>query len=77
MWEGYRAAREGRRTWGLTQFCDHYRTYTKMLRRSMRQQHRAGEMFVDYAGPTLEQDGGGRGQVFVTAMGAPHLSSPT
>jgi transposase len=37
----------------------------------MRQQHRAGEkLFVDYAGPTLELADGGRGQVFVAAMGA-------
>lgn len=71
LWEEYRAAHEGRRTWGLTQFCEHYRAYTKTLRRSMRQQHRAGEkLFVDYAGPTLELADGGRGQVFVAAMGA-------
>lgn len=50
LWEEYRAANEGRRTWGLTQFCEHYKAYTKTLRRSMRQQHRAGEkLFVDYA----------------------------
>jgi transposase len=71
LWEEYRAANQGRRTWGLTQFCEHYKTYTKTLRRSMRQQHRAGEkLFVDYAGPTLELADGGRGQVFVAAMGA-------
>jgi len=53
LWQEYRAANEGRRTWGLTQFCEHYKAYTKTLRRSMRQQHRAGEkLFVDYAGPT-------------------------
>ena len=35
------------------------------------QQHRAGEkLFVDYAGPTLELADGGRGQVFVAALGA-------
>jgi len=37
----------------------------------MPQQRRAGEkLFVDYAGPALELADGGRGQVFVTAMGA-------
>ena len=37
----------------------------------LRQQHCAGErLFVDYAGPTLEPADGGRGQVFVAAMGA-------
>lgn len=69
--EEYRAANEGRRTWGFTQFCEHYKRYTKTLRRSMRQQHHAGEkLFVDYAGPTLALAQGGREQVFVAAMGA-------
>ena len=54
LWQEYRAEYEGQRTWGLTQFCEHYKRYAKTLRRSMRQQHRAGEkLFVDYAGPTL------------------------
>lgn len=71
LWQEYRAAHEGRRTWGFTQFCEHYRTYTKTLRRSMRQQHRAGEkLFIDFAGPTLALQDGTRGQVFVAAMGA-------
>ncbi len=71
LWEEYQVANEGRRTWAYTQFCEHYRAYAKTLRRSMRQQHRAGEkLFVDYAGPTLELADGGRGQVFVAAMGA-------
>jgi transposase len=52
LWQEYRAEYEGQRTWGLTQFCEHYKRYAKTLRRSMRQQHRAGEkLFVDYAGP--------------------------
>lgn len=71
LWEEYREANEGRRTWAYTQFCEHYKAYARTLRRSMRQQHRAGEkLFVDYAGPTLELADGGRGQVFVAAMGA-------
>jgi transposase len=71
LWEEYRQANEGRRTWAYTQFCEHYKAYTKRLRRSMRQQHRTGEkLFVDYVGPTLELADGGRGQVFVAAMGA-------
>lgn len=71
LWEEYREANEGRRTWAYTQFCEHYKAYAKTLRRSMRQQHRAGEkLFVDYAGPALELVDGGRGQVFVAAMGA-------
>jgi len=71
LWQEYRAAHEGERTWGLTQFCEHYKRYAKTLRRSMRQTHRAGEkLFVDFAGPTLTLADGGRGQVFVAAMGA-------
>jgi transposase len=71
LWQEYRAAHEGERTWGLTQFCEHYKRYAKTLRRSMRQQHRAGEkLFVDFAGPTLALADGSRGQVFVAAMGA-------
>jgi len=71
LWQEYRAEYEGRRTWGLTQFCEHYKRYAKTLRRSMRQQHRAGEkLFVDFAGPTLALTDGTRGQVFVAALGA-------
>jgi transposase len=50
LWQEYRATHEGERTWGLTQFCEHYKRYAKTLRRSMRQQHRAGEkLFLDFA----------------------------
>lgn len=71
LWEEYRAANAGQRVWGYTQFCEHYKAYAKTLRRSMRQQHRAGEkLFVDFAGPTLALADGGRAQVFVAALGA-------
>jgi len=71
LWQEYRAEYKGQRTWGLTQFCEHYKRYAKTLRRSMRQQHRAGEkLFVDYAGPTLALTDGTRGQVFVADLGA-------
>ena len=54
-----------------TQFCEHYRTFTKRLKRSMRQIHRAGEkLFVDFAGPTLPLTTGRRAHIFVAAMGA-------
>lgn len=76
LWEEYRLANDGRRTWGFTQFCEHYKAYTRTLRRSMRQQHRAGEkLFVDYAGPTLELAEGGRGRVFVAAPRASGYAS--
>jgi transposase len=71
LWAEYRAANEGRRTWAYTQFCGHYKAFAKTLKRSMRQQRRAGEkLFIDYAGPTLELANGARAQVFVAAMGA-------
>ena len=71
LWQEYRAANEGRRTWAYTQFCEHYKTFAKSLKRSMRQHRRAGEkLFIDYAGPTLALTDGSRAQVFVAAMAA-------
>jgi transposase len=71
LWQEYRAANEGRRTWAYTQFCEHYKTFARTLKRSMRQQRRAGEkLFIDYAGSTLALADGRRAQVFVAAMGA-------
>lgn len=71
LWAEYRAANEGRRTWAYTQFCEHYKRFARSLKRSMRQQRRAGEkLFIDYAGPTLALADGSRAQVFVAAMGA-------
>jgi transposase len=46
LWEEYRAANEGRRTWGLTQFCEHYKTYSKTLCRSMRHLGGVPQMIV-------------------------------
>ncbi len=67
LWQEYRAAHEGQRTWAYTQFCEHYKAFAKTLKRSMRQHRRAGEkLFIDYAGATLAP----RAQVFVAAMGA-------
>ena len=71
LWQEYRAAFEGRRTWAYTQFCEHYKAFAKTLKRSMRQHRRAGEkLFIDYAGSTLALADGSRAQVFVAAMGA-------
>ena len=54
LWQEFRAVHEGRRTWAYTQFCGHYKAFAKTLKRSMRQQRRAGEkLFIDYAGSTL------------------------
>jgi transposase len=71
LWQEYRAAHEGQRTWAYTQFCEHYKAFAKTLKRSMRQVRRAGEkLFIDYAGATLGLADGSRAQVFVAAMGA-------
>ncbi|MBI1397384.1 MAG: IS21 family transposase [Betaproteobacteria bacterium] len=71
LWEEYAAAHPGQRTWGRTQFYEHYRRFAGTLKRSMRQVHRAGEkLFVDYAGPTVALRDGTRASVFVAAMGA-------
>lgn len=71
LWQEYRAANEGRRSWAYTQFCEHYKRFAKSLKRSMRQHHRAGEkMFADFAGPTLALDDGSRAHVFVAVQGA-------
>ena len=71
LWQEYVAEHAERRTWRYTQFCEHYKTFTRSLKRSMRQHRRAGEkLFIDFAGPTVALLGGGRAQIFVAAMAA-------
>ena len=71
LWEEYQQAHAGQATWRYTQFCEHYRTFTRSLKRSMRQIHRAGEkLFIDFAGPTLALVDGSRAHIFVAALGA-------
>ena len=71
LWQEYRAAHEGQRTWAYTQFCEHYKRFAKTLKRSMHQHRRAGEkLFIDYAGSTLTLQDGSRAHVFVAAMAA-------
>jgi transposase len=71
LWEEYQTEFADRQTYRYTQFCEHYRTFAKRLKRSMRQIHRAGEkLFVDFAGPTLPLTTGRRAHIFVAAMGA-------
>lgn len=51
LWEEYTAAHPDQPTYRYTQFVEHYRCYARTLKRSMRQQHRAGEkLFIDYGG---------------------------
>ncbi|ERJ37712.1 Mobile element protein [Burkholderia sp. AU4i] len=76
LWEEYAEANPGRRTYRYTQFCQKYKDWAKSIKRSMRQQHRAGEkLFADFAGPTvpiLARDGGVEfeAHVFVAVLGA-------
>lgn len=71
LWEEYQAEHADRQTYRYTQFCEHYRTFAKRLKRSMRQTHRAGEkLFIDFAGPTIALTEGGRAHIFVAALGA-------
>ncbi|MCL4746650.1 MAG: IS21 family transposase [Burkholderiaceae bacterium] len=71
LWQEYVEAHPAQRTWRYTQFCEHYKAFTRGLKRSMRQHRRAGEkLFIDFAGPTVALRGGARAQVFVSAMGA-------
>lgn len=74
LWVEYRQAHPD--GYGYSQFCQHYRTWAKRLKPSMRQTHRAGEkLFVDYAGQTVPvidpQTGEIRqAQIFVAVLGA-------
>lgn len=71
LWEEYQAEYASQPTWRYTQFCEHYRSFAKKLKRSMRQIHRAGEkLFIDFAGPTMGLIDGSRVHIFVAALGA-------
>jgi transposase len=74
LWEEYRE--EHPDGLGYSQFCEHYRLWSKKVSVSMRQVHKAGEkMFVDYSGITMEVIDPKTGEVskaevFVAALGA-------
>lgn len=71
LWEEYVAEHAEARTWRYTQFCEHYKAFTRQLKRSMRQHRRAGEkLFIDFAGSTLPIIDGSKAHVFVSALGA-------
>jgi len=75
LWEEYSAS-AGQAAYRYSAFCDKYRTWSKSLKRSMRQIHPGGErLFVDYAGQTVPVVDAGTGeirraQVFVAVLGA-------
>lgn len=74
LWEEYRGAfPDG---FGYSRFCELYRTWSKRIDVSMRQEHKAGEkVFVDFAGrtvPVVDPVTGEEiaGQLFVGVLGA-------
>jgi transposase len=75
LWAEYVAA-HGETALRYSQFCQRYRDWRALQRRSMRQQHRAGEkLFIDYCGPTVPFIDTATGevveaQVFVAVWGA-------
>uniref|UniRef100_UPI003BEF16F2 IS21 family transposase n=1 Tax=Burkholderia arboris TaxID=488730 RepID=UPI003BEF16F2 len=76
LWEEYVGAHPDQRTYRYTQFCQRYKDWAQTLKRSMRQQHLAGEkLFADFAGPTvpiLDRAGGVafKAHIFVAVLGA-------
>ena len=75
LWSEY-VARHGERAYRYSRYCELYRQWRAQQKRSMRQQHRAGEkLFIDYCGPTVEiidrLSGEVRAaQIFVGVLGA-------
>ena len=76
LWEEYVTGHEGQKAYHYTRFCTLYRAWNDRLKRSMRQNHVAGEkLFIDYAGPTVPVVDPGTGeirtaQIFVAVLGA-------
>jgi len=75
LWEEY-TEQYPNRCYSYSQFCDRYRHWRGLQKRSMRQTHKAGEKcFVDYAGQTIaiiNPDTGeiSDAQIFVAVLGA-------
>ena len=75
LWAEY-VARHGERAYRYSRFCGRYREWRARQKRSLRQQHRAGEKaFIDYCGPTVPIVDRHTGeirdaQVFVGVLGA-------
>ncbi|MCC6189743.1 MAG: IS21 family transposase [Anaerolineales bacterium] len=75
LWEEYRGG-AGEQAYRYSAFCDKYRAWAKLLKRSMRQIHPGGErLFVDYAGQTVAVVDAltgeiRRAQIFVAVLGA-------
>ncbi|EPY5491483.1 IS21 family transposase [Enterobacter hormaechei] len=75
LWQEY-TERYPNRCYSYSQFCERYRGWCQLQKRSMRQQHKAGEKcFIDYCGPTVPIVSGSTGeirqaQIFVAVLGA-------
>ena len=75
LWEEY-TQHYPNRCYSYSQFCDRYRHWLGLQKRSMRQLHKAGEKcFVDYCGPTVPIVCGRTGEIrsasiFVGVLGA-------
>ena len=75
LWEEY-TQQYPNRCYSYSQFCDRYNYWRRLQKRSMRQQHKAGEKcFVDYCGQTIPIVSATTGearmaQIFVAVLGA-------
>ncbi len=75
LWEEYHIEYQDR-AYRYTQFCEHYTRWFKKQKRSMRQQHIAGDkLFIDYCGstvPIVNPDTGEvrTAQIFVATLGS-------
>jgi len=75
LWEEY-TQQYPNRCYSYSQFCDRYNHWQRLQKRSMRQQHKAGEKcFVDYCGQTIPIVSTTTGemrqaQIFVAVLGA-------
>lgn len=75
LWEEY-TQRYPNSCYSYSQFCDRYKSWSQLQKRSMRQLHKAGEkLFIDYCGPTVPIVSPSTGevrqaQIFVAVLGA-------
>ena len=79
LWQEYREANTADRC-SDAPFCHRYKTWLGTQKRSMRQQHKAGEkLFIDYCGPTIPVVNPDTGeirdtQLFVAVFGASNFT---
>lgn len=82
VWQEYRQ-RHPDNGYSYAQFCHRYKVWLEQQKRSMRQNHKAGEkLFVDYCGPTVPIVNPETGEcrdaaIFVAALGATNYTFAT